>query len=154
MKTLTHLTILCLLITLASCGQKSHDHEGHDHEHGHEHSHDATYGANQGLYNEVMKVHDEVMPKMGELHKLKRELKKKIEETSDLTEEKKKEIEATIAKLDSASDGMMTWMHEFKPEADSAAGEEKVREYLENEMERVKKVKEDILVAIEKAKSN
>ena len=80
-------------------------------------------------------------------------LDKEIEQLKRM-EEKKKEIEATIAKLDSASEGMMTWMHEFKPEADSTASEEKVREYLEREMERVKKVKEDILEAIEKAKSN
>lgn len=90
---------------------------------------------------------------MGELNKLKRELQQKIDETPGLADEKKKELEATIAKLDSASDGMMTWMHEFKPEADSVAGEEKVREYMEDEMEKVKKVKEDILEAIEKAKS-
>ena len=154
MKSLLKVTLFTLIVTLASCGQKSHDHEGHDHEHGHDHSHDEAFGANQDVYKEVLKVHDEVMPKMGELHKLKRELKKKIEETPNLAEEKKKEIEATIAKLDSASEGMMTWMHEFKPEADSTASEEKVREYLEREMERVKKVKEDILEAIEKAKSN
>ena len=152
MKPFFQLTLLCITITLASCGQKSHDHEGHDHEHGHDHK--AAFGVNQGLYDDVMKLHNEVMPKMGELHKLKRELKKKIEESKDLTEENKKEMEATIAKLDSASAGMMTWMHEFRPEADSTAGEEKVREYLEREMEKVKKVKADILGAIEKAKSN
>ena len=69
-----------------------------------------------------------------------------------MVEEKKKEIEGTISKLDSASEGMMVWMRNFNPLPDSL-GEEQAREYLENEMEKVKKVKEDILEALEKAQS-
>jgi hypothetical protein len=42
-------------------------------------------------------------------------------------------------------------MHEFKPLPDSL-GEEKARAYLEGEMERVKKVKANILEALEEAK--
>ena len=147
---LFRLTLLTIITTLASCGQKSHDHE---HDHAHDHEHDSETGPNQALYDEVMKVHDEVMPKMNDIYKLKQDLKKKLDESKDLAEDKKKQIEATIAKLDSASDGMMVWMREFDPIPDSVS-EERAREYLENEMERVKKVKEDILEAIEKAKSN
>ncbi|HEY3405563.1 MAG TPA: hypothetical protein VGK59_19405, partial [Ohtaekwangia sp.] len=86
-------------------------------------------------------------------YKLKQDLKKKLDESKDLADDKRKEIEATIAQLDSASDGMMVWMREFNPIPDSVS-EERAREYLENEMERVKKVKEDILEAIEEAKTN
>ena len=104
---------------------------------------------NQALYDEVMKIHDEVMPKMNDLYKMKEELKNQIANTPGMVEEKKKEIEATIAKLDSASESMMVWMRNFNPLPDSL-GEEQAREYLENEMEKVKKVKEDILEALEK----
>lgn len=152
MKALFRLTLFAIMIALASCGQKSNDHEhGHDHDHPHDHAHDEA-GPNQALYDEVMKVHDEVMPKMNDIYKLKQELKKQLEESKNLAAEKKQEIENTIAKLDSASDGMMVWMREFDPIPDSL-GEERAREYLENEMERVKKVKQDILEAIEKAKN-
>jgi hypothetical protein len=48
----------------------------------------------------------------------------------------------------------MDWMHNFKPPVDSIVGEEKAREYLENEMEKVKKLKEDISEALESAKVN
>ena len=97
-----------------------------------------------------MKIHDEVMPKMNDIYKLKEELKKQIAETPGLVEEKKKEIEGTITELDSASESMMVWMRNFNPLPDSL-GEEQAREYVENEMEKVKKVKEDIMEALEKA---
>jgi len=136
--------ILTLILTLAACSQKQQEHN-HD-----DHAHDAPYGeANQALYDEVMKVHDEVMPKMNDLYKMKQDIQKKLDETKDLSDEKKKELEQTIARLDSASNGMMVWMRQFNPVPDSL-GEEKAREYLEDEMERVKKVKEDILEALEK----
>jgi hypothetical protein len=46
---------------------------------------------------------------------------------------------------------MMVWMNEFNPMPDSVAGEEKAREYLENEMEKIKKVKENILQALQES---
>lgn len=134
---------------LWGCGQKSHDHEGHDH------AGDPVVeeGGNQALDQEIMKIHNEVMPKMDEIYQLKEQLKNKLATTQGLAEEKKKELENTIAKLDSANEAMMGWMHTYSPIPDSVGGEEKAREYLENEMEKIKKVKEDMLEAIEKAKA-
>src|SRR6218665_886472 len=72
--------MFALALSLAACGQKSHDHEGHDHDHDHDHSHEAASSPNETLQEEVMKVHDEVMPKMNDIYKIKQELKKKLEE--------------------------------------------------------------------------
>jgi hypothetical protein len=50
---------------------------------------------------------------------------------------------------------MMSWMHrihEFNPLADSV-NQEKAREYLESEMEEIRKVKELMTESIEKAKA-
>lgn len=138
--------LLSLCIMALGCGQKSQDHD--DHHHGDDN--ETREEGNQALYDEVMKVHDEVMPKMNDIYKLREELKKQIANTPGLVEEKKKELEGTIAKLDSASESMMVWMRNFNPLPDSL-GEEQAREYLENEMEKVKKVKDDILEALEKA---
>ena len=69
------------------CGQKSHEHTGHE-----EASDAVEASGNQALYDEVMKVHDEVMPKMNDIYKKKEELKNKIAATPDLAEEKRKEI--------------------------------------------------------------
>lgn len=136
MKThLASLTLVSLLLLLVACGQKSNDQEKIDQA--------PVESPNQILYNEVMKVHDEVMPKMNDMYKIQQGLKKKIEDTPAMAEEQKKEIEASIAKLDSANEGMMIWMREFNPIPDSL-GEEKARVYLENEMVKVQKVKKDI----------
>ena len=84
---------------------------------------------NQALYDEVMKVHDEVMPKMNDIYKLKEELKKEISDTPGMIEEKRKAIETAILQLDAASEEMMDWMRNFNPLPDSL-GEENARKYL------------------------
>jgi hypothetical protein len=148
MKNILPVLFLAILAGVWGCGQKSNDNGEHDHDH-HEQTGDE---GNQELYDEVMKVHDEVMPKMNDIYKLKEELKKEIAGAPDMVEEKKKAIESMIAKLDSASESMMVWMRNFNPLPDSL-GEEKAREYLEDQKKKVKKVKEDMLKAIEEAKA-
>ncbi|SKC78257.1 hypothetical protein [Ohtaekwangia koreensis] len=152
MKAILKLSAISLVLLLGACGQKSHDHEGHDHDH---HAHDsANASPDDALYTEVMKIHDEVMPKMGDIYTLKESLQKKLD-TPGTEAGKKKEIEGAIVKLDAADDAMRVWMREFNTKLDSVKleGEEKTQEYLKNEMERIKKVKEDMLSAIEQAKS-
>ncbi|HEY5826578.1 MAG TPA: hypothetical protein VIT44_19540, partial [Cyclobacteriaceae bacterium] len=123
------------------------------HNGGHEEESDnATDSPNEALYHQVMDIHDEVMPKMDDLYKLKRDLQEKIESTPDLVAEEKKKLENRIAHLDSTSQLMMEWMHQFNPLPDSIDQEE-AREYLESEMEKIKKVKDAMLEAIEKEKN-
>ncbi len=132
MKTILPVLSLFMLSLVWSCGQKTKD--------------------NQTLYDEVMKVHDEVMPKMDDIYKLKQALKKQMADSSNLAVEKRKTIEAAILRLDSASEGMMVWMRNFNPLPDSL-GEEKARGYLEDQQEKIKKVKEEMLKAIDEAKA-
>jgi len=105
--------------------------------------------SNQELYDQVMSIHDEVMPRMNDLHKRKTALKARLE-TPGLPEQEKQEIQHEIARLDSASEGMMVWMRQFDPLPDSA-GEEKARAYLEAELKKVTQVREDILEALQSA---
>lgn len=107
---------------------------------------------NQALYEQVMDIHDEVMPKTDEIYKLKKDLQDKIAKSPDMVADKKKQLDQIIHELDSADDSMMDWMHKFNPLPDSA-NQEKAREYLENEMEKIKKVRELINGSIEKAKA-
>lgn len=153
MKSILPKVLLAIVFIVTwNCGQKSQDSDKHNHGAGDVIEEGGNQeGGNQALYEEVMKVHDEVMPKMNDVYKVKEELKNQIANTPGMAEEKKKEIESTISKLDSASESMMVWMRNFNPLPDSL-GEEQAREYLENEMEKVKKVKEDLLEALEKAK--
>jgi hypothetical protein len=108
--------------------------------------------SNQELYDEVMQVHDEVMPKMEDLYKAKLALNARILNNPDLAEIEKKQINEQIAQLDSASEGMMIWMRQFNPLPDSL-GEDKARQYLEGEKKKVQKVKDDILQALKDAES-
>jgi hypothetical protein len=148
MKTMPVKLLFIFLMIAWGCKEKSHQHEGHDAT-----APDVTEtSGNQELYNEVMKIHDEVMPKMNDIHTTKQNLREKLEKTPNIDAAEKQKIEAMIAKLDSANEGMMVWMRQFNPLPDSL-GEERAREYLEDEMEKVKKVREDILIALEKAKA-
>lgn len=134
MKHLTLLTLSALLL-LAGCQKKTS---------GHEHAEDSP---NQALYDTVMGIHDEVMPKMNDLHKAKTTLRTRLE-LPGLSELEKQEINNKIAQLDSAGEGMMVWMRQFNPIPDSV-GEDKARAYLEGELVKVKKVREDILKALQ-----
>jgi hypothetical protein len=147
MKRLIILSVLAFSMIFSGC-QKSSDnnHEGHD-----AHAQDKTEtSGNEKLYNEVMKVHDEVMPKMNDIHKLKMSIRERIEKNPNLPKAERLKLDAMYAKLDSANEGMMVWMREFRPLPDSV-GEEKAKAYLENEMERVNKVRDRMLKAIESA---
>ena len=108
--------------------------------------------SNQELYDEVMQVHDEVMPKMEDLYKAKVALKARLLDRPDMPESEKKAINDRIAQLDSAGEGMMVWMRQFNPLPDSL-GEDKARQYLQGERQKVQKVKDDILNALREADS-
>ncbi len=149
MKTL-QLFVWIILFSLISCS-KSGDHSSVNH--GGDQNQEE--GPNQALYNQMMDIHDEVMPKMDDIMRLKRELQEQIKNSPDMVLERKEELENIISNLDSANNSMMSWMHrihEFNPLADSI-DQEKAREYLESEMEEIKKVKELTTESIEKAKA-
>ncbi|MEK6782718.1 MAG: hypothetical protein AABY93_13540 [Bacteroidota bacterium] len=145
MKTLP--IILFVIFLLAACG-KSGEHSNHENKDG------SMEGdsPNEALYNQVMDVHDEVMPKMGDIYKLKKELQEQIAKSPDMVVERKQQLEQIISNLDSASNAMMEWMHKFNPLPDSV-DQEQAREYLESEMERVKKVRDLMNETIEKAET-
>ncbi len=134
---------LMSLVIAAGCGQNtsSHSHEGT--------SQSMEENPNQELYDRVMAIHDEVMPKMDDLYTMKTVLSEKLKETANLPEDKRKALEELILQLDEAGKGMMDWMHQFKP--DDIVDAEQARAYLEDEMEKVRKVKNDILAVLEKA---
>lgn len=139
--------ILFAALLLVSCG-KSAEHSSNDHDSG------STEGdsPNEALYNQAMDVHDEVMPKMEDIYKLKKDIQEQIANTPDMVVERKQQLEAIISNLDSANNAMMEWMHKFNPLPDSV-DQEKAREYLESEIERIKKVKELMNESIEKAEA-
>jgi hypothetical protein len=100
------------------------------------------------LYNQVMDIHDEVMPRMEDLYNKKKDIEEKLKDPAGLTAAQKEKLTRQVAQIDSVSKLMMDWMHEFNPPADSADKEE-TRAYLEKEMERIRIVKQAMVETIE-----
>ena len=125
--------VLIAASIIVSCAKTT---ESHDHDH----SAMEADSTNTILYNQVMDIHDEVMPKMDDLYNLKKDLQAKLQATPLPSGDIRKDLEVRIARVDSASKLMYDWMHEFNPPADSA-DQEQTRTYLESEMEKVKQVK-------------
>ncbi|WNJ18239.1 hypothetical protein [Pontibacter sp. G13] len=105
---------------------------------------------------EVMAIHDEVMPKMDDIHKLTKELDSMRESLSASAEGVDSvalgEIADLKTQLKSADDAMMDWMHKF--DASKLTGDKATAlEYLDSEMVSVQAVKVEMLKAIEDAKA-
>ncbi|MFT6336718.1 MAG: hypothetical protein ACI86M_001329 [Saprospiraceae bacterium] len=98
------------------------------------------------LEKEVMAIHDEVMPKLGELNKDRRGLQSILKNTTD--ESVKNTILEAVTALEKADDGMMDWMAKYKLPSEPAAQEV----YLKNEMIRITKVKTDMIESMKNAK--
>lgn len=103
---------------------------------------------------QVMAIHDEVMPKMGKLGKLVGELKTKVDTT-----EVGQQYEVAMKELQAANESMMSWMMTFGDRFDSdeilngKELNEQKKEWLNEEEEKVKALQEQINSSIEKAEA-
>ncbi len=100
------------------------------------------------LIEEVMAVHDEVMPKMDTVMTLKSSLDSALKVSSPDDSVK---IVALSAALDSADVKMSVWMEEYRPESVKGKDDSTVVKYLENEKLRITLVKEITEKSIENA---
>ncbi len=105
-------------------------------------------------YDEVMAIHDEVMPKTGTIRKLKGELRAKAESLSnfDSLSIEAQKILGAIKELEAANESMMVWMRAFSEPAEETQHDEVLKFYAE-ELEKVREVREKILTSIEKAET-
>lgn len=100
------------------------------------------------MYDEVMLIHDEVMPEMSTINRLSRSLKADVDEITDLSE--KDAYLNMIKELQVADDGMMDWMSKFKkPKLDDI---EKAKAYYLEQKEAITDVKYKMETSIEKAR--
>lgn len=98
------------------------------------------------LYDEVMKIHDDVMPKMQDISKLRRELRKKIPVVKDSSI-----VYSDILYLNKADDAMMDWMARFSEEYMSIQKKEDKISYLRNEIPAIEYVRDIMLESIANA---
>lgn len=103
---------------------------------------------NAALQAEVIAVHDEIMPLMGDFARKSIKIGQLLNNLDSLkaadpaldTVAKRTELAAVKLQLDEASDAMTTWMQEFEPDTDDRPAEE-VRRYLESEKTKVDQMK-------------
>lgn len=131
---LAYFLILFGSISFLSCNSSSVDNQSHAQ-------------INDSLFTEVIAIHDLVMPKMGELQKLKA----MVDSIGASKEENEKAIYETISnQLVESDKAMMSWMHDFDAEKAQGTSEE-TRMYLESEMRKVTAMKDLFLSSMENA---
>ena len=102
------------------------------------------------LKDEVMAIHDEVMPEMGSLMKLKNQLNEKLV-YFDSADKKFSEINKAIHDLEVADEEMMDWMRNYKdPQLDME--ETEALNYLNSQKDSIIKVRKQIYEAKTTAK--
>ena len=95
------------------------------------------------MYNAVMEVHDEVMPKMRDINRGKKALRKIENSALDSL------IADAIVALDDADEAMMAWMAQFKkPDPEDLP---RAKAYYEEQMMAIQEVKDQMLSAIDNA---
>ena len=99
------------------------------------------------LYNVVMGIHDEIMPKMQDIFNMKTILKDKL----SIREVNSDSIQLIIEELEQAEERMMDWMRSFRP--DQTLGHDSLMQYYRSEKKKIEKVKDEMEISIEKAKT-
>lgn len=129
-----NLLLSFLLITLFSCSSKKSEQED--------------------LHKNIIAVHNEVMPRMEEIAELSKKLKEnvvKLEKEKPENTDKITSVKQSINNLNSASQGMMNWMHRYNAKYDTLPIEISIK-YLKEEKLKIEKVKSEMNKAIEEAK--
>lgn len=110
---------------------------------------------NKAHREQVIAIHDEVMPKMGQLKSMEKAALQKAEElqNSDSPDQAKIEALKNLAtQLNQAYEGMFVWMRQYSTE-DGEQAPEQIKAYLDEQLVLVSKVNEDIKAALAQADS-
>ncbi len=134
MKSTIQYLILTLFLLINACGPKG-------------------TSENEKLREDVIAVHDEVMPKMGKLQSLQRQALEKateLELENPVDSVKVMEYKALAYDLNHAYDQMFEWMHQYEP-TDGDKSQVELKEYLEHQMVLVTAVNLEMKDALAKA---
>jgi len=103
------------------------------------------------LYDEVISIHDELMPKIQEIADLRMRVSEKLDSVDrEQDPELVENLSTVILELDSAEEGMMNWMRNFKSTNDTLE-HQLVMNYLDGEKKKIAEVREIMLNAIQTA---
>ena len=94
------------------------------------------------LKSEVLFVHDEVMPKMGELRKASKDLRLWADSLMELDSARANMLNSLAEDIAEANESMMAWMRAYEPDFDGT--EEEIRAYFEAQKVSIQKVRDDM----------
>ena len=104
----------------------------------------------QAIYDQVMEIHDEVMPEMSTINKLERQLKRKLETME--SQDSIIMVKGTVKRLGEAGESMMDWMHQLDIPGSNVSDEEAIA-YLKEEKLKISSVSSRMKTAIQSGKA-
>ena len=109
-------------------------------------------GGVEELKKKVEALHDEVMPKMGDVMKAKRDLEAKAAALKDDAVEQAEEYKKMADELEQAHADMMTWMRDYGKGLNEEV-ENKLVDFLENKQTQMKDISRKVDDALDDAKA-
>jgi hypothetical protein len=97
------------------------------------------------LKSETIAIHDEVMPKMDDIMKLKKSLKNEQDSASE-----NNNIQGLIIALEESDKAMMNWMRNYDPRMEDMTDDEKIK-YLKKQRASISEVSEKMNKSIAEA---
>ena len=94
------------------------------------------------LKDEVMAIHDEVMPQMGDLRRTRKDLMLQADSLMASDSVRATELNDLASKIEGANEGMMQWMRAYEP--DFAGSDEEIKNYLEAQKLSIEKVRDEM----------
>jgi len=108
-------------------------------------------------FESMMSIHDDVMPKMGEINRLSRQLKQSFERMDTTDRELMGKIDNTLRALETADQGMMAWMNMnaggVLEKMQAEKGHEEIMAYIKSEEAMIKTVAEQMNTSIAQGKA-
>lgn len=126
-----NLTLLTAIILLAACGPSKKEEL-------------------QTLKGEVMAIHDEVMPKMGDLRRARKDLLLQADSLMEGNPDRAAMLTTVADEIGEANESMMQWMRNYEPEFEGT--DEEIKQYLEDQKKAIQQVKENMLGSLAKGK--
>jgi hypothetical protein len=106
----------------------------------------------EALYEEVMYIHDDVMPKMAAINHFQEEIKTLLANEEILKDDTKStQLKSMLRDLNDAEKAMWDWMHNFSDRYGQANTKNDKLDYLAKEKEQITTVREVMLVSIKNA---
>jgi hypothetical protein len=95
------------------------------------------------LHNEIMDIHDEVMPKTSDIAYLYLAFRKKVETDSTISTDQKIELLKQADDLEKAEDEMMVWMNDYIPphKMNSSKNKNEIIDYLLEQKKIISEIK-------------